>query len=272
MAQTSRRPAFLGLVGVLALVTGCASWVPQDLQVPKLYIKDYALRVRGEQYAGTAAQAQLDRTVSVVSKFGNIGVFVTPQFMITSDPVLLLHTSEFVELPNADTVEETYIEDNETKVRRVLRKPLYMLERITVSYNVPNYSIPSITIEQNLPIKSNDLTLEPLSIAQVAPIMSAFANGSITPMTPVSGYATFTLDIRDLDPMAKERNFKVSRVFPLQYSYNTILGGETIDQGSPAPQPSTNATGSPGVGGEGATSPSPSPSPSPTPTTTPSAP
>ena len=254
MPTISPRPSRRALVAIaiaaMSLASSCAALVPQDLQVPKVYIKDYTPRLRGEQISGEPAMAELERGLSALRRFGTIGMIFSPKFIYSIDPVLLLHVTEPRQVaPDAMVTEPYYDSDGEPKTRQVMRKPMFMLDNLTISYQIPGYEIPPVTLEQNVPIKSNDHILEPMPVSQVKPLIEAFTQGS-RPGAPISGTFTMTLDMRDLDPSASERSFKVSRTFPLLYTYQ-ILVSETISNAppdlgaSPTPEPTSTPAASP---------------------------
>ncbi|MFP5501758.1 MAG: hypothetical protein ACLGIN_04660, partial [Candidatus Sericytochromatia bacterium] len=73
------------------------------------------------------------------------------------------------------------------------------------------------------------------------------------PSGPVTGTFTATLDMRDLDPLASQRSFQVSRTFPLRYTYQVLAGEAAPEPVAPTPTPAPTA------------SPTPTPAPTPTP-------
>jgi hypothetical protein len=245
-------------IAAALLVTACSAAIPQDLRVPKLYIKDYSPRIRGEQYAGDPDRSGLTAFVNALQNFGTIGVVFGGNFVGVIDPVLLLHTTEPVTMPADQLVDEPYFEAGEWKTKKVLRKPIFYVDRVTVTYQVPGVDIAPVVIEQNVPIKSNDHLLEPLPIAQVGALFTSFQQ-KVTSGTAsaVSGTVTTTFDVRDMDPLASERTFKVARTFPFLYTYQ-ILVNENIEVQAPtnSPAPSASPSAAP------AASPSPSASPS----------
>jgi hypothetical protein len=269
MAITSgARPVCLGLALVLAtgLVASCAAIVPKDLQVPRFYFKDYSLNVSTRHVQGEGDSAFEKAKVSYLQSLKNVGLLYSPNYVFVADPVLLLAKTEPLTLPEADLVEETVLVNGVETKQKVLRKPLYYVERATVTYQVTGFDIPPTTYELQIPVKSNEYQLSLPAISQVGPLMAAYARDPVAAGT-VSGTATVTVDMRDLDPLASERTFKVTRSLPLVYSYTSSRPEDTQEEAppvlSPAPTLAPSATPSP--------SPSPSPSPTPTPTPTPSA-
>jgi hypothetical protein len=192
----------------------------------------------------------------------------SPNYVFVADPVFLLQKTEPVTLPPADLVDETVIVDGKETTQKVLRKPIFYIDRATVTYQVAGYDIPAATYELQLPVKSNDYRLTLPAISQVGPLMTTFSRDAAAAGS-VSGTLTVSVDMRDLDPLAANRTFKVTRTLPLVYSY-TVSRPE--DAQSSQASPAAPATAAPTAEPTAAVSPSPSPSPSPTPTATPVAP
>jgi hypothetical protein len=288
---TRSRPArpFVVVLGLASLVAACAQLTPQDLQVPKVYIKDYSLRVRGEASTEAGVEA-MSKALPQIQRFGNVGVFALQGFTVVADPVLAFATSNNVDLASQQTVTEQRqtVDDNgaATKDETVLRKPLFMIERLNVTYQVPEYEIPSRTIELNVPMKSNAFTTDPLDIAIVKATRTT--NGA-SPTPAISfdainanfiGQVTITADLRDLDPLSNQRTFSVSRSIPFMYTQGNILLSNAIARATDNNVPISRASGQglpafgnviPSTGAQSLATPTPAgsttPAPSPTATT-----
>lgn len=267
LTSGSGRPVHLGLAltSLTLMVAGCASIVPQDLQVPKFYFKDYALNVTARHIQGKADTSFETQRRNQLIGLRNVGLLYSPNYVFVADPVFLLQKTEPVTLPANDLVDETVIVDGKEETQKVLRKPIFYIDRATVTYQVPGYEIPAATYELQLPVKSNEYRLTLPAISQVGPLMTAFARDAAA-VGSVSGTLTVSVDMRDLDPLASTRTFKVTRSLPLVYSYTASRPEDAQTQ---PVSPAAPATAAPTA--EPTASPSPSPSPSPTPTATPSA-
>lgn len=258
-----RRPIFLGaaLAGMTFLAAACSSILPQDLQVPKFYVKDYSLNVTPRYLQGkqdTTFETQRAKTLQGAK---NLGLLYTPNYVFVADPVLLLAKTVPVAIPSDQLVNEPTYVNGQPTTEPVLRNPIFYIDRATVTYQVPGYDIPAATYELQLPVKNNQYTLSLPAVAQVAPLMTAYSRDPAA-MGTVSGSATITLDMRDLDPLANPRTFKVTRSLPLVYSYQA-LRPEDVASTAPASQAPATVAPTP--------TPSPSPTESPSPSPTPSA-
>jgi hypothetical protein len=268
LTSGSGRPVHLGLAltSLTLMVAGCASIVPQDLQVPKFYFKDYALNVTARHVQGKVDTNFETQRRNQLIGLRNVGLLYSPNYVFVADPVLLLQKTEPVTLPAADLVEETVIVNGKEETQKVLRKPIFYIDRATVTYQVAGYDIPSATYELQLPVKSNDFRLTLPALSQVGPLMTTFSRDPAAAGS-VSGTLTVSVDMRDLDPLASNRAFKVTRTLPLVYSYTASRPEDAQIQ--PGQSPAAPATAAPTA--EPTAAASPSPSPSPTPTATPSA-
>jgi hypothetical protein len=261
----SRRPLFLGaaLAGVTLLAAACSSILPQDLQVPKFYVKDYTLNITARYVQGQQNPQFEDLRKQGMKDAKNMGLLYTPNYVFVADPVLLLAKTVPVAIPSDQVVNEQTIVNGQPTTEPVLRNPIFFIDRATVTYQVPGYDIPTATYELQIPVKNNQYTLSLPAVAQVGPLMTAFARDPAAAGT-VSGSATVTLDMRDLDPLATQRTFKVTRSLPLVYSYNAARP-EDLASAAPAAPATVAPTATP------VPSPSPTESPSPSPSPTPSA-
>jgi hypothetical protein len=269
MAHTSGsgRPVHLGLAltSLTLMVAGCASIVPQDLQVPKFYFKDYSLNVTARHIQGKADLTFETQRRNQLIGLRNVGLLYSPNYVFVADPVFLLQKTEPVTLPPADLVEETVIVNGKEEVQKVLRKPIFYIDRATVTYQVAGYDIPAATYELQLPVKSNDYRLTLPALSQVGPLMTTFSRDAAAAGS-VSGTLTVSVDMRDLDPLASNRTFKVTRTLPLVYSY-TASRPEDAQAGQASP--AAPATVAPTIAPTAEPTATASPSPSPTPTATP---
>lgn len=257
----SPRPAFLGLALAATTVAtaSCAAIVPQDLQVSKFYFKDYTLTVAARHVQGEQSTTFEDQKKDYLRELKNIGLLYSPNYVFVADPTLLLQKTEPLTFPASELIEETVIVDGKEEKQQVLRKPIFYIDRATVTYSVPGYDIPPASYELQIPVKSNEYRLTLPAISQVGPLMTAFARDPIAAGT-VSGTVTVSVDMRDLDPIAAQRTFKVTRSLPLVYQYTASRPEDTKATPTPEATPATPApTPTP--------TPEPSPSPSPSPTT-----
>lgn len=264
LTSGSGRPAYLGLAltSLTLMVAGCASIVPQDLQVPKFYFKDYTLNVTARHVQGRVDASFETQRRNQLTGLRNVGLLYSPNYVFVADPVLLLYKTEPVTLPPADLVEETVIVNGQEETQKVLRKPIFYIDRATVTYQVPGYDIPAATYELQLPVKSNEYRLTLPAISQVGPLMTAFSRDAAA-VGSVSGTLTVAVDMRDLDPLAANRTFKVTRSLPLVYSYTASRPEDAQIQ--PGQSPAAPATPAPTAAPTAEVSPSPSPSPTATP-------
>lgn len=266
----SRRPVFLGLAlaGMTLLAAACSSILPQDLQVPKFYVKDYTLNVTTRYVQGQQNAQFTDLNVKSLQAAKNMGLLYTPNYVFVADPVLLLAKTVPVAIPSDQLVnEQTYVNGQPT-TEPVLRNPIFYIDRATVTYQVPGYDIPAATYELQIPVKNNQYTLRLPAVAQLAPLMTAFSRNPAS-LGSVSGTATVTIAMRDLDPIANPRSFEVTRSLPLVYSYSAARPEDLV--ASTAPATAAPATQAPTPTPSPSPSESPSPSPSPSPTPSPSA-
>lgn len=257
--QLARRGVAVALVA--SALSACNGWsLPGTSNtLKKLYIKDYTLSVGARLIAGTSSQEFEDTKSANVRSLGNIGLVYSPNYIFVADPELLIAASQPIDLPTDQLVKETagYDVDGKPITESVLRAPLYILDKVTLSYSVPGFTIPNVTITEDIPIKSNEYQLHLNGVAQVNELMAAFAQDPAK-VGSVAGNVTITLDLEDLDPVATAKTFTVARTFPLVYSYLPFTPETDI---SPPPSfgfPSPEVTDTP--------TPAPSPSPSPTPT------
>lgn len=266
MAHTfgTNRPAHLGLAltTLTLLVAGCAAIVPQDLQVPKFYFKDYSLTVTARHLQGRVDTAFETLRRDQLLGLRNVGLLYSPNYVFVADPVLLLQKSEPLTFRDTDLVEETVIINGKEETQKVLRKPIFYIDRATVTYQVAGYDIPSATYELQMPVKSNEYRLSLPAISQVGPLMTTFARDASAAGT-VSGTLTVSVDMRDLDPLASARTFKVTRSLPLVYSYTASRPEDAQIQ----PSAAAPATPAPTAQPTAEVSPSPSPTPTATPIT-----
>ncbi|HEY9724141.1 MAG TPA: hypothetical protein V6D47_19220 [Oscillatoriaceae cyanobacterium] len=264
------RPRTLGLstLAGASLLASCASWVPSSYQVPQLYIKGYTIRARGEQIAGTPDSGTLNNTLTVLQNLGVLGVFVNPKFIFSADPVLMLQTANDYTMPAAETTTEPAVDvKGNPTTETVFTKPLFMLDAITISYQVPNFSLPDVTLQENLPIKSNSYTMPPLPLPELGTLIQALTSGDPSKST-IEGTFTVNLRLRDLDPLAGQQSFTVSRSFPFEYTTTSILAANTSDN---VPGFIPSATFTPAIGGLGAALPSAAPTQTPPPSASPTA-
>jgi hypothetical protein len=159
-----------------------------------------------------------------------------------------------VQFPPGSTVDEpaSFNAAGELVTETVLRKPLFIIDKTTLTYSVPCYTIAPVVLTQQVPVKANEYHLKLNGAAQVNELMAAFA-ANPSKATPITGTVTAAVEIQDLDPLAVEKTFTVSRSLPLAYTYQPFTPETTA---SSAPAPVVVLT----------TPPSAAPSPSPTPT------
>jgi hypothetical protein len=259
------RPAYIGAAfAALAVVAGCTALGNQDLQVPQFYVKDYTLNVTARYLQGQTSATFETTRANYLKAARNVGLLYSPNYVFVADPTLLLTRTVPVALPSDQLVDETVIVDGKPQTQKVLRNPLFYIDRATVTYQVPGYDIPAATYELQIPVKANELTLPLPAIAQVGPLLQAYARDAAAAGT-ISGSMTVSLEMRNLDPIATQRTFKVSRSLPLVYSYTGARPEDELAQPSaqPTPPPPTpTPTPTPSASVE------PSPTPSPTPSAT----
>lgn len=241
----NRRACMVAAGALTAAFTfaGCGNLVPQDLRVPKLYFSDYKVEVNARHTGGTHDLTFASNMTEELQLANNPGLVYSPNYTFVSDPVLLLQMTEPPQLPASEFVDEPYYVDGEPKTRRVLRKPLFYIDKTTVTYTVPGYTIDPVTVTQQLPVKQTQFELELPAAVQVAPIMAAFADNPAG-VGAVVGTMTVTVDVRDLDPVAAARSFQVSRTLPLVYRYQPSNPEETVTP-PPTPTPTVAPTATP---------------------------
>lgn len=254
------RPTALryAILAAVMFASACSAAIPQDLRVPKLYIKDYTPRLRAEQFNGTPNETGLAKFLTALQQFDALGVVFSNQFVAVIDPVLLLHTTEPFDMPADQLVSEPYFNGSTPAVRQVLRKPVFYVDRVTVSYQVPGVEIQPVTIALNVPIKSNDHLMDPLPIAQVGALFNEFQQKVLSgTASAVSGTVTTSFDVRDMDPLATERTFKVERTFPFLYTYQILINQTIEGQVPTTPSASPSASASPAPSASPSASPAP---------------
>lgn len=260
-----RRLAVTGALLAAATTTfACQAlyqYLPGGTDVKKLYIKDYTLKVGARLIAGTSSKEFEDAKILNIKTLGNIGLVYSPNYIFVADPELVITATNPITLPPSELVDEPagFDEEGAVVMEKVLRKPLYIIQKTTLTYAVPGFTIPPVTITQQIPIKANDYKLKLSGVAQVNELMAAFAQDPAK-LGTVAGTVTISVDVQDLDPLARERTFVVARSFPLSYAYLPFRP-ETTEGGGEAPAPVETlppATPEP--------TPTPTPTPSPTPT------
>ncbi|MDB5097586.1 MAG: hypothetical protein JWM80_2007 [Cyanobacteria bacterium RYN_339] len=233
-----RRPTVLGaLFACVAASTACSVIWPSSVirDLHKLYVKDYRLNVTARLIAGTSSKEFEDAKISNLRTLGNIGLVYSPNYVFVADPELVIAASSPIQLPADQLVDEPagFSDTGELITEKVLRKPLFIISKSTLTYTVPGYNIAPITITQNLPVKSNEYRLKLPGASQVTELQAAFASNPSKAPT-LSGTVTISCDVTDLDPVAAEKTFVVARSFPLSYSYSPFTP-ETTASSEPVP-------------------------------------
>jgi hypothetical protein len=150
---------------VLAGVTlGACTSIPflsGSSDIKKLYVKDYTLNVDSRLIAGTSSKDFEDLKSQNVRDLGNVGLVYSPNYIFVADPQLLIAATSPISLPSDQIVTEPQKFDAKGNLvtEQVLRKPLYIINKTTLSYTVPGFTIPQVTITQQIPIKSNSYQL-----------------------------------------------------------------------------------------------------------------
>ena len=106
---------------------------------------------------------------------------------------------------------------------------------------MPGYTIPDVTITQDIPIKANSYTMKLTGVAQVNELMAAFSQDP-SKIGSLAGSVTISLDVSDEDPLSYTKEFTVARSFPLVYSYLPFTPETDI---SPVPSPIQGTTATP---------------------------
>ena len=238
----ARRPKSFGvaLFAAAALASACSAipWLQYGTGgLHKLYIKDYTLNVSARLINGVSAKESEDAKIENIRSLGNIGLVYSPNYIFVADPKVLIASVTPLLIPadGATTEPMGFDKTGAETTEAVAAKPLYILNKTTLKYSVPGYTIPDVTITQETPIKSNDYPLTLGGVAQVNELMAAF-QADPAKIGTLAGTVTVALDISDLDPFATERTFTVARSFPLVYAYLPFTP-ENTESPRPSPQP-----------------------------------
>lgn len=246
--------------------------------VAKLYVRDYVLNILPNLIAGLQDQTFENQEASLIRNTNAAGILYSPNYVFVAEPELLIITANNVDLPENQLVSEVtgYDAKGTPITQKVLRRPLFILEKATLTYNIPGYNISPVTLQLAMPIKSNEYRLKLPGCAQLQAVQAAFATDP-SKVRPINGTLTVSCEITDLDPIAPQKSFLITRAVPLLYSYTPLVPttasaspGTTGAPGSLAPSGIMPGSSIPSGSTPGPSSNPSSPSPSPSPTVSPS--
>ena len=205
--------------------------MPAGLQKAQpLYISSVGLRVRGEALTA-AGDLALDTAIKSLQQWGDLGFYMTANYTVSIDPVLVVQTTSERPIAAADQVDEARLDSTgATVTRKVSRVPFYILDDVTITYDVKPYKSEDLgkrTINLNYAMKANNATIETVRLGIPEPIARGlWDKPNETP--PALGVAKVTINGRDMDPLLTEsaRPFTITRDFPVRYTFGSALLGE----------------------------------------------
>jgi hypothetical protein len=251
--RTLRAGLVLGVA--VAALAGCTKDnlpVPAAAKgLPRLYISDVQYRVRGETLVGGQdALTAMNTAIGVLSGWKDMGTFITPQYVITVDPEILIQTTTHRTIPAEELVDEAVIGATGTvTTRKVMRNPIFYLDYAEITHRVPGYSnLPVLRYDLNMAMKETHILIDKLPVSNADQVVRAiWDKPDSTP--PAMGEADIKIYGRDMDPLlaADQRQIVVSRSFPVRYMNQSYLLGESVQNKTPlaVPQPAVFGTPAP---------------------------
>lgn len=200
-----------------SLATACAVFQPAGagLGVGTMVVKGFEPAIY--LFAFTTYSPLVEGQVRTSIQEGNhVGVTLADGFLLVSDPYVHIQTVQPIDIPSALLVNEQIIGPGSEVVEvQVSRKPLFVLETVTVDYKVTGRTVPSRTLTYNEPIKSNDHRIR-LPVSVEPTLLAALLAEPAT--DPVLGTMHVSMRIRDLNPFAASPTFTAERDFPFSYT------------------------------------------------------
>lgn len=251
-----KRSAHLALaLGVaVAALAGCSKdTLPVTAAtkgLPRLFISDVRYRVRGESHAAGGVISDLSTLIDTMRQWKDFGTLITPLYIVTVDPEILIQTTSHRTVPPEELVDEVaFSGTGATATQKVLRNPLFYLDYAEVKYNVEGYTdLPVRRYNLNLAMKQDHAIIDRLYVSNADQVVRAlWDKPDSTP--PAMGTCDITIYGRDMDPLLAndQRAINVTRTFPVRYTYGSALLGESVQNKTPltVPQPAIFGTPAP---------------------------